>query len=75
MPEAQFIVRAFPSDVSKPPVDLRRDYGLDTAIVEARSAALDSGAHYRQVMVTDDQGMAWVVFNMLWSIYEATDGP
>ena len=71
--EPQFIVRAFPSDVSKPSVDLRRDYGLDTAIVEARTAALDGGARYRQVMVTDDRGMAWAIFNMLWSLYEGNE--
>lgn len=67
---APFIVRAFPANVTMPSVDLSRVWSLDMAIAMARTACRDRSAHYRQVIVTDDQGMTWAVFNMLWSIYE-----
>jgi hypothetical protein len=66
--EKPFIVRGWPIDVAKTELSPERFGSFSGA--SQRAWELAQMAHVRSAAVTDDHGMTWCQFNMVWSIPE-----
>lgn len=65
VPEGWFIVRAFPTDQTLPPVEER--FSRFGAALD-RALEMASATNIRSVMLSDLNGVAYATFNMLWTV-------